>query len=137
MNGRQQPFPSGDQCTLRPQNMKIIQIALALSPLSLCSCASIVATTQGPNHHGNLMFAGTKLNASIIGKESCADSRAESHGCAYDRALAPLSVIDFIPSLALDTLLLPFTALHAASQPSPAAAEAGGPAKVKNEVKGD
>lgn len=87
------------------------------------------------------MFAGTKLNASILSKESCADSRPENHGCAYDRALAPLSVIDFVPSLALDTLLLPFTALHAASQPSPAAAaaeaEAGEPAKVKNEVKGE
>ena len=108
--------------------MKLLKIALALSALTLCSCASIVATTQGPSHRGNLMFAGTKLNASIIGKESCADNRAGNHGCAYDGALTPLSVIDFIPSLALDTLLLPFTAMHAAFHPtsSPAAPPAQG-----------
>lgn len=101
--------------------MKVFKIALALSALTLCSCASVVATTQGPPKNGNLVFAGTKLNSSIISKKSCADTSAENHGCAYDGVLAPLSILDFIPSLALDTILLPFTALHTVLQPTPSA----------------
>lgn len=99
--------------------MKFFKISLALSALTLCSCASVVATTQGPPKKGNLIFAGTRLNSSIIGKDSCSDTKAENYGCAYDSSLVPLSILDFIPSLALDTILLPFTALHAVFQPKP------------------
>ena len=95
--------------------------SLAAIPLAvllpLCGCASSLATTKGISSNGNLMYAGTRLNASIITQESCKSDRPENYGCAYDKVLAPLSLIDFIPSLALDTVLLPFTAIHAALQP--------------------
>lgn len=96
-------------------DMRFVHALLFSSAIMLTSCASIVGTANGPNKDGNLMFAGTKLNASIIGSESCKKSSTENYGCAYDHALAPLSVIDFIPSLILDAILLPFTALHAAT----------------------
>ncbi|CAH0352833.1 YceK/YidQ family lipoprotein [Aquabacterium sp. CECT 9606] len=97
--------------------MNYVKIATALSALTLCSCASIVATTQGPSKNGSLVFAGTRLNASLIGKKSCEKPSPDNHGCAYDNTLAPFSLLDFIPSLAMDTLLLPFTALHAVLHP--------------------
>jgi len=91
---------------------KLGKITLALSILTLSSCASVVASTNGPSTHGNLIYAGTKLNASIISKASCKRAETENYGCAYDSALAPFSVIDFLPSLVLDSLFLPFTVLH-------------------------
>ena len=99
--------------------MKLHRIASALSALTLCSCASVVATTQGPPKNGNLIFAGTKMNASILSKESCVKQEPDNQGCAYDGVLAPLSILDFIPSLALDAFLLPFTVLHTVLAPDP------------------
>jgi uncharacterized protein YceK len=95
--------------------MRFVHALLFSSAIMLSSCASIVGTANGPYKDRNLMFAGTKLNASIIASESCKESSRENYGCAYDHVLAPLSVLDFIPSLILDAIFLPFTALHAAT----------------------
>ncbi|GGH88481.1 hypothetical protein GCM10007363_01290 [Pseudomonas fluvialis] len=82
----------------------------------LNGCATTLTTASGVAPDGHLMYAGTRLNSSIISQASCESGVPDNHGCAYDKVLAPLSVVDFLPSLLLDTLLLPFTALHALLQ---------------------
>lgn len=83
----------------------------------LTACASVVGTATGPRPNDTLVYAGTKLNLSVISKESCKTAERQNYGCAYDGVLLPFSLIDFLPSLAVDTLILPFTALHAALSP--------------------
>jgi uncharacterized protein YceK len=99
--------------------MRFIKMTAACSALLLSACASVVATSQGLSKDGSFVYAGTRLNASIISGESCKSTQTENYGCAYDKALAPLSLIDFIPSLALDTLLLPFTAWRTQADRTP------------------
>lgn len=99
---------------MKPRNMKLKVTVLLFCCYFLTACASVIGTATGPRQNDTLVYAGTKLNISVVSKESCKTVQRENYGCAYDGYLLPLSLIDFLPSLAMDTLLLPFTALHAA-----------------------
>jgi uncharacterized protein YceK len=93
--------------------MRFIRIAFAATTLSLTSCASVIGTTHPPDDR-SLMFIGTQLNIGFISKESCKPAQYRDLACAYDKVLAPFSVIDFVPSLVLDIILLPYTAIYTA-----------------------
>lgn len=75
---------------------------------SLTGCASVIATSMIDS--GSLVFAGTRANLSVIQQDACKDAGKPSMACAYDRQLRPLSVLDLMPSLVVDVVLLPVTA---------------------------
>ena len=58
----------------------------------LNGCAATLTTASGVAPDGHLMYAGTRLNSSIISQASCESGVPDNHGCAYDKVLAPLSV---------------------------------------------
>lgn len=96
-----------------------LRTLLPLMAALLGGCSSVLMTSDGASPGDNLMYAGTRFNAKVIGQDSCEQSGYNAgYSCAYQQLLTPLCLIDFVPSLALDTLLLPFTGLHAAISPS-------------------
>lgn len=64
------------------------------------------------------IYAGTRTNIAFISSMNCGET-GSGNTCSYATLLGPLSVVDFVPSLALDTLLLPVTMVHATTLPSP------------------
>lgn len=89
----------------------LLGAALALPVLVLSGCSSLLTLTDAPDP---AVYRGTTLNARILHDSvDCQPRNGDDYACAYSDILWPLSLLDFIPSLALDTALLPVTGLQA------------------------
>ncbi len=85
----------------------------ALASCCLSACSSIIATSEIA-----CPYAGTRLNYSIITGCNSKKTNYCNGGVPCKPItcqLTPAAVIDFIPSVALDTLLLPIQGVRYAS----------------------
>lgn len=64
----------------------------------------------------NAMYSGTRANLSVLRKEGC-DKEPPSFACNDLKQLTPITIVDFVPSLVADTVLLPVTTIHALTLP--------------------
>jgi uncharacterized protein YceK len=74
---------------------------------ALGGCTSTLLTLDAGSHESK-MFVGTRNNADLIfGSDAC-------HGflCFPVPLIKTYAIIDLVPSLALDTVFLPYTAPH-------------------------
>lgn len=62
------------------------------------------------------MYSGTRANLSVLRKEGC-DKEPPSFACNDLKRLTPITIVDFVPSLVADTVLLPVTTIHALTLP--------------------
>lgn len=92
----------------RPRGLVRLAALLAIPALSGCAALLKVTDTHDPT-----VYRGTTLNARILHDSvDCQPRNGEDFSCAYSDFLWPLSLLDFLPSLLLDTALLPVTGIQ-------------------------
>ena len=73
-----------------------LRTLLPLMAALLGGCSSVLMTSDGASPGDNLMYAGTRFNAKVIGQDSCEQSGYNAgYSCAYQQLLTPLCLFDF------------------------------------------
>ncbi len=84
------------------------KIIFTILSLTIMSCSSINRTFVYPEMRSNLIFAGTKNNVQWVSNPPMGQFHP----------YATMGIIDFIPSAALDLILLPYTVYEKYQSPS-------------------
>jgi uncharacterized protein YceK len=92
-------------------NLKMKKIVLLVISFLFCNCSSLIFTTlefKEKTSKYEVIYSGTKMNYEII-----SNSNPHPHSLFSGKGIKTLCVIDFLPSLVLDTILLPITSIKA------------------------